>query len=208
MKRKKVIVLHGLYMPSWIMQYVVRNIRKEGYEVYSFGYNSLNYDNASEKLERYIRNRFKEDDEVYFIGHSLGGLVIRDYFYKYSPSFKDTCIVTVGTPHSGAKLAQFLNDHNASFMLGRTADILNTGMSNHEGNVDIGCIVGTYNVGLGRFINLKDGDGTVTINDAQLNGAKDKIELNLNHTALVYSRQVVEEAVNFIQFRQFTNPKH
>ena len=204
MNNKNIIVLHGLYMPDLIMQYVVRKLKRKGFVVYSFGYNSLDFNSASSKLNDFISmNNLSNDDDVYFVGHSLGGLVIRDYFNRYKPKFNDTCIVTAGTPHSGATVARFLKKYRKSILMGKSVEALCSGIKENNSEVDIGCIIGTYNVGVGKIINLKDGDGTVSLDDAELKGAKDSIRLNLNHTALVYSEDVVEQCVFFIENRKF-----
>lgn len=201
--KKQIVVLHGLYMPPLIMQYIVRHLRKKGYSVHSFGYNSLNFEKASSKLNKFINSRFTKNDKVYFVGHSLGGLVIRDYFDKFTPKFKDSCIVTIGTPHSGAEVARFLDDKKASFILGKSANALINGLESKETSFDLGCIIGTYNIGVGSVISMENGDGTVSLSDAEYKHAKDSVYLKLNHTALVYSKTVVEQTSNFIETRKF-----
>ena len=203
-KNKHIILIHGLYMPALIMQYLDRNFKKRGFQTHKFAYNSLRFPSASKRLNRFVPARFDENDEVYFFGHSLGGLLIRHYFKHYQPKFADTCIITAGTPHNGATIAKTLSNHGLGFIFGSTKHILNDGLGDYDNDVPIGVITGTYDAGVGRIVLGKNhGDGTVTLEDANLKGATDTCALNLNHTALVYSKEVVQRSVDFIQNKRF-----
>ena len=203
-KNKHIVLIHGLYMPALIMQYLDRNFKKRGFTTHKFAYNSLRFPSAAKRLNRFVNARFDEHDKVYFFGHSLGGLLIRHYFKFYQPHFADTCIITAGTPHNGATIAKTISNHGLGFIFGSTKHILNDGLGDYDNDVPIGVITGTYDAGVGRIVLGKNhGDGTVTLEDANLRGATDTCALNLNHTALVYSKEVVQRSVEFIHFKAF-----
>ncbi len=202
--RKHVILVHGLYMPSWIMQYTDRHFKKMGYATHRFGYNSLKFPAAARRLNAFVGSRFGEDDQVYFFGHSLGGLVIRNYFSAFKPKFRDTAIVTAGTPHNGAEIARVLSDKNFGFLFGESQYILTKGIGDYHGDVPLGVITGVCDIGVGRIVLGKRlGDGTVTRDDTGLRGAKSKLELRLSHTTLVYSKSVAEHASEFFENKEF-----
>ncbi|WP_117232706.1 esterase/lipase family protein [Vibrio maerlii] len=203
-ENKHIVLIHGLYMPALIMQYLDKHFRKRGFKTHKFGYNSLRFPSAAKLLNRFVNSRFDEHDQVYFFGHSLGGLLIRHYFQTYQPQFSDTCIITAGTPHNGATIAKFFSSNGLGFIFGSSENILNNGLGDYDIDVPIGVITGTYDAGVGRvMLGKNQGDGTVTIEDANLKGATDTCSLNLNHTALVYSKEVVELSARFIEKKSF-----
>ena len=84
--------------------------------------------------------------------------------------------------------------------------ILSDGLGDYDIDVPIGVITGTYDAGVGRIVlGRNPGDGTVTLEDANLRGATDTCALKLNHTALVYSKEVVALSAQFIEHRTFKN---
>lgn len=42
-KNKHIVLIHGLYMPSLIMQYLDSNFKKRGFTTHKFAYNSLRF---------------------------------------------------------------------------------------------------------------------------------------------------------------------
>jgi pimeloyl-ACP methyl ester carboxylesterase len=53
-------------------------------------------------FEEYVDDNIEDDDEVYVIGHSLGGLVARMWYQKNSDDVRIGKVVSVGSPHKGA----------------------------------------------------------------------------------------------------------
>jgi triacylglycerol esterase/lipase EstA (alpha/beta hydrolase family) len=62
--------------------------------------NSINL--AGTELKTIVESR--TGDETILIGHSMGGLVSRAFLKQYGPERVST-IISIGTPHSGAKIA-------------------------------------------------------------------------------------------------------
>ncbi|MBF9000247.1 MULTISPECIES: alpha/beta hydrolase [Vibrio] len=196
---KKIVLVHGLYMPKNIMQLLAHRLKPRGYKVQVFGYNTLQFNKGVEKLNQEVQ----QGGDVVFVGHSLGGLLIREYFSRYQPNFVDPCIVTLGTPHNGSRVARYIEGKLGRFPFKNTSDVLAKGLDTSSQEPDVGCIVGTMNIGLGNFIKIGDGDGVVEVTEAILPEAKDMIELKLNHTSLIYSQKVVDQIVSFIETRSF-----
>lgn len=196
---KKVVLVHGLFMPGVIMQFLYRKLKRQGFAVTMFSYHTLDFEQGVTKLNREV----SQGGEVYFVGHSLGGLLIRRYFEKYQPYFDDTCIVTIGTPHNGSRVARIVCDKTGTLILKKSSQILSQGLASHLSNVAIGCIVGLKNIGLGNFFRNGKGDGMVLVDEAILESAKDICYVNYNHTAMIYSKQVVQQIIRFIDTRQF-----
>ncbi|MFO1383164.1 MAG: hypothetical protein U1E91_05100 [Moraxella sp.] len=80
---------------------LAKKLTKLGYECHRFGYFSVahNLANHSRRLHRWLTKHEKAGAPIYLVGHSLGGLVIRDFC---SATTVVTRCVTLGTPHNGS----------------------------------------------------------------------------------------------------------
>ncbi|AUS02868.1 triacylglycerol esterase/lipase [Vibrio phage 2.275.O._10N.286.54.E11] len=199
---KHVVLVHGLFMHGTVMKVMESRFSKLGYIVHNFSYNSFNPDAAVDKLRQYC-DLIDLHGNVYFVGHSLGGIVI-DKFMETSYDrymFNDCCVVTLGTPHKGSSIANRVDSIPIlRCVLGKSAPVLTAGTSSK--NYDLGCIAGTCEVGIAVF-SKEPNDGTVTVAEAITPFSIDSLEINLSHTALVYSNKVVEQVHYFINNRKF-----
>jgi len=203
---KAIVITHGLFMKKEVMIFLHKEFEKLGYQVYNFGYDTRKFSGETiEKFKNYIVQI--PEPQVYFVGHSLGGLLIRRYFESYNPSFEDTCIITLGTPHKGSSLGKKVQESIFSGLIGSasTSGMVN-GLPEWDSSLaDLGCIVGVTNIGVNNLFNIEKGagDGTVLVSEAVCDNAKDVIEVNSNHTALIYSKTSVKLVDNFIKTRSF-----
>lgn len=196
---KRVVLVHGLFMPSFIMSFLYHQLKQQGFMVTLFSYSTRDFEQGVRKLNREVL----QGGQVYFVGHSLGGLLIRRYFEKYQPHFDDTCIVTIGTPHNGSRVARIVYYKTGTLILKKSTHILSQGLRYSGSNVVVGCIVGVKNIGLGNFFRNGKGDGMVLIEEAILKGAKDVCYVHYSHTAMLYCKPVAQQVVQFINTRQF-----
>ena len=76
----KIILLHGLHMHSWVMRPLAYLLEQEGFEVALFNYCSVlhSMNRHVEDLARWIDENHA-DETLHFVGHSLGGLVLRNF---------------------------------------------------------------------------------------------------------------------------------
>ena len=127
-KNKKYILIPGLGA-SWNTSAIIsgENIDNSDWSMTPF---VNNYDNISEyfnsknlnysvwnydwrrplleivsDFEEYVEKNIEDDDEVYVVGHSLGGLVARMWYQKNSDDDRIGKIISVGSPHKGATKA-------------------------------------------------------------------------------------------------------
>ncbi|CAG9296371.1 esterase/lipase family protein [Celerinatantimonas diazotrophica] len=110
---KKVVLVHGLFMPSVMMLFLYCQLKRQGFVVTLFSYPTRDFEQGVRKLNREVG----QGGQVYFVGHSLGGLLIRRYFEKYRPHFDDTCIVTIGSPHNGSRVARIVCSKTGTLVL-------------------------------------------------------------------------------------------
>lgn len=92
----KIILLHGLHMHSWVMKPLAYLLEQEGFEVALFDYYSVlhSMNRHVEDLARWIDENHA-DETLHFVGHSLGGLVLRNFAAAY-PNKVSGRIVTMG----------------------------------------------------------------------------------------------------------------
>lgn len=149
--------------------------------------------------------RAQRSDELHFIGHSLGGLVILRAL-QLTNDLPPGKAVLLGTPSQGSKAAQGV----ARWMpfgraiLGPAAfeEVIEAGAREWSGRREIGVIAGSMGMGLGLgrlFADFDaDHDGTVAVAETQLPGARDHIVMPTSHTGMLFSADVADQAVHFL----------
>ncbi len=207
--KEKLFLIHGLFMHGTIMQYMQRHLEKCGYDVQVFSYRTVSrplHHNA-ELLVDFIKEKRQANDTCHFVGHSLGGLLIR-LAYELSPEDFTGRIVTVGTPHNGSEVAhRVAHDIHLGILGGAYEDALDGDLPAWDGKVELGSIAGNKCIGIGMALRdlEKPNDGTVTVTETKLINQTDHIELPMSHTALVYSKQVIQQTDYFLQNGKFNH---
>lgn len=201
-----VIVVHGLWMHPIIMYPLGRYLTRCGFQVKSFYYPSTRRaieDNIN-KLQAF--SQLIESDTIHFVGHSLGGLVIRRLFHDF-PMQRPGRIVTLGTPHQGSQVAKKLAD----FTLGRwlLGHSIQAGLLGDtptwQASRQLGNLVGYQSFGFGQLITPlpKPNDGTVSVVECQLANATDTIALAVTHTNMLFSVPVAKQVETFLRMGHF-----
>lgn len=205
-----VVFVHGLWMTGIDMSLLRRRVRRDGFKVRQFSYSSIGgsvRENAAQ-LQHFIARL--DADSVHLVGHSLGGLLIRQLI----AARKDTAvgprigrIVTLGTPHQGSVVACKMASTPLRHLLGRSVDEgLDGRLPPWIGQHKLGVIAGTLNIGVGWLLPSFSGvasDGTVKLDETRLEGMTDHISVTVSHTALLFSRVVARQVCAFLQQGHF-----
>lgn len=205
--KAKLFLVHGIFMHGYIMQYMEQKLKQRGYAVYSFSYRSVrrSLKENAQLLIDFVHENSQLSDVCHFVGHSLGGLLIRQAYALYPPCFTGR-IVTLGTPHNGSEVAKrVVNDLHEMIIGGAFDYALDGQLPPWLGQVELGSIAGDKCIGLGGvFKSLeKPNDGTVAVRETQLSQQSDHIILPLSHTAMVYSAQTVQQVDYFLRHGHF-----
>src|SRR5262249_53015969 len=145
--------------------------------------------------------RAQDVDELHFVGHSLGSLVTLRAL-EITDDLPPGRAVLLGPPCQGSRAAQGV----ARLPFGRAIlgsalceECVECTVHQWSGRREIGIIAGSMRMGLGRlFANLEaDHDGTVSVAETQLPGAKDHIVVHTSHTSMLLSTEVARYAVEF-----------
>ncbi|MBX3463075.1 MAG: alpha/beta hydrolase [Planctomycetes bacterium] len=208
-RRRVVVLQHGLWRTAASLGRLERTLRAHGYEVCNPGYPS-----TADTIERHadrlhvVVERLHEQpvDALYFVGHSMGGLVIQEYLRRAAARPPTACVY-LATPHRGAVLAD-LRKHWFLFRLamGDAAALqLSPGDALHRRSVPwperSGCVVGT--LGAGNDSIPGDDDGTVGVDEATLAGAADRVVLPLGHTRIAMAPEVCLQVLHFLRHGAF-----
>jgi len=209
-----VVLIHGIMDRPFIMWHIQNRLLKEGYAVLNFDYASTKevMDTVVQKLEQAIRPQIGNMDQIHFVTHSLGGLIIRAYLMRYSADNFGR-LVMIAPPNKGSVLAERLEDFPvyewlsgpAGQKLGKDAN--DYGAQYPPPSIPFGIIAG----GLGNEQGFNplipgDDDGTVGVSETQLSTADDFILITGLHTTLLWQPSVSDQLVHFIKQGQFSHP--
>ena len=180
-----------------------------GMRTHAFHYRSVSgsMSDVARRLAEFARGLRGEN--VHFIGHSLGGLVI----YRALEQCADLPpgrVVFLGTPAVASRAAVGVTQrlHWAPKVLGRcvTEELLTERSRRWQLPRQLGIIAGTRPMGLGQFFARLDGDndGTISVNEARLPGATDFITQPVSHSGLVLSARVARQTCAFLREGRFS----
>ncbi|MEV8032655.1 esterase/lipase family protein [Streptomyces sp. NPDC002742] len=111
-----VVLLHGFIDNRSVFVLLRRNLAQHGRQhIESLNYSPLTCDirTAAELLGRHIEEICERTghEQVDIVGHSLGGLIARYYVQCLGGDTHVRTLVTLGTPHSGTRVAPLMNAH-------------------------------------------------------------------------------------------------
>lgn len=111
-----VVLLHGFIDNRSVFVLLRRSLARHGRrQIESFNYSPLTSDirTAAELLGRRIEEICERSDhgQVDIVGHSLGGLIARYYVQRLGGDTRVRTLVTLGTPHTGTRVAPLANAH-------------------------------------------------------------------------------------------------
>ncbi|MFC1689581.1 esterase/lipase family protein [Pseudomonadota bacterium] len=211
---EKVVLLHGFGRSDVSMLLLNSFLTEAGFDVYSLDYPSIV--EAPEVLVKVIgediNNCCKNSaTTVHFVGHSFGGLLIRDYLGRTRPKNLGR-VVLVGTPNRGSELAdEDLGVAAQKTLLqwaGPSAQALHTGPDGYAASLpDPEYTVGVIAGNRGNHLSDKwlpiPNDGVVSVESARLDGMTDFIEIEVTHWDMRSDPVVAEMVIEFLRHGRF-----
>ncbi len=208
----RVVLLHGLGRTESAMLILENSLAAAGFEVHNIGYPSNDETPAqlvarvSDAIDRCCTG---DGATVHFVGHSLGGLLIRAYLAAGLPENLGR-VVLLGTPNHGSELAD-LDEGLPGTMLdlaGPTAQMLGTGPDGFAAslpppNYEVGVIAGTRDALVTNEWLPLPNDSMVSLASAKLEGMTDFRAFELTHWGLRNSLAVADATVAFLNDGRF-----
>lgn len=206
MSGKAVILVHGIVRSSKSFEAIAEKLKKEGYTTVGFDYPSTRTDieDSAEYLHSVMQS-LEGVEEINFVVHSMGGLVVRTYLDKHQDK-RIKRMVMMGVPNRGANLADRLRKNSlyrliygpAGQQLGSDPEGLIAKLPTPE--FEFAIIAGGRN-NLSGYNPLVPGDddGTVSVTSARLDGAADFLLVNCLHSFLMKNDAAIAATLQFLE---------
>ena len=209
--RVTVVFVHGAIVRGWEMALLRRRLHRLGYRVKQFRYRSMmkGLDENARRLRKFLGET--DGDVVHVIGHSMGGVLIRQVFER-DPDPRPGRLIAIGSPLLDCWVARrFLrmNPRLGRLMIGRTvADhISRTADPVWHGARDFGVLAGTFRFGIGAIFKTlpRPSDGLVLLTETRLAGVRDHVVYRLNHFGMLFSRRCCRQMARFLATGEFAH---
>ena len=200
---RRVILLHGLWMPGAAMHWLAAQLKAAGFAPEIFSYHSV-ADGPDLAVPRLVE-LLQAEGEADIVAHSLGGLIALQALCE-SPDLPVARVVCLGSPLTGSGAATgMLRWAPAANLLGRSAALLQRGIACWQGRAQVGAIAGHVPHGLGALFAGFDGehDGTVAVAETRLPGLADHIVVDASHSGMLFSAQAAAQAIAFLRDGHF-----
>jgi pimeloyl-ACP methyl ester carboxylesterase len=185
--RQQVILAPGLWMPGAAMALLAARLGRGGYRAQVFAYSGRgSFDDNVERLARFA------GEASYFVGHSLGGLLMLDMLNRH-PEVQPAAVVLLGAPVRGCLAGRRLGGAAlARWMLGACRSLWDERPARWTRGAPLGVVAGTLPMGLGRAFGRLPGmnDGVVCVEETTVEGMSERALVRRGHSMLIMSGQV------------------
>ena len=209
-QRESVVLVHGLGRTEQSFVVMAQRLRWAEFDVTAVG-----YDSRSAPLEEHaalladaVANCCRDAPKVHFVGHSMGGIVIRRYLADSPPATLGR-VVLLAPPSQGSELAERLRDYPvAAELLGPAGSSLGTGSDDLPASLpppayEIGIVAGNRSINpVGSAVIPGADDGAVALDRVGVSGAPIVI-LPRSHTFIMNSRHAADAVIRFLRTGAF-----
>lgn len=219
-KNETVVLLHGIFSPTLVMDPLGLYLKKKGYNVINLDYPWKTRrigqlaDHVNEQL---IKCPAAAAEKLHFAAHSMGGLVARALIARHRPENLGR-VVMIGTPNHGSELADKLYDTGFyKALFGKESGQELTTWACAEFNQTSAPLPVDFEVGIiaannplmnafNKAAKLFPGpsDGEVTIESTKIAGMKDHIIVTDEHNIMVFDPRVWKQTDHFLRHGCFT----
>ncbi len=224
MSGKVVIALHGLMRSRSSLNSLSRYLRENGdYTVLPVTYASSRNEIGAhaQALAKIIGQLGDDVEEINFVAHSLGNLVIRHYLADQTdeerglrPDPRIRRIVMIGPPNNGSEMAvKFGRNFVFKGVCGKSGMQLASGWDELKPRLatptsEFGVIAGGKGAGKGNNPLLSgDDDLVVSVEETRLVGARDFALLPVAHTFIMNNKKVQEYTLQFFRNGYFISER-
>lgn len=206
-----VVLLHGLARTDSSMETLETELQQANFQTVNVDYPSRDYpiEELAETTIPPALEQCKRDEEINFVTHSLGGILVRQYLSNHAiPNLGR--VVMLGPPNQGSEVVDQLKNIPAfHFINGDAGMQLGTGemsVPNKLGpaEFDLGIIAGTESINLilSLIIPSTD-DGKVSVERTKLDGMNDHIEMETSHPFMMKNKKVIGQVIHYLKHGKF-----
>ena len=208
-----VVLLHGLLRSSASMGRLEKRMENAGFHV-----ENVNYSSRADALDGLADDAVGrgmqacQDNNalpVNFVTHSLGGILVRQYFSVHRDQHPGR-VVMLGPPNHGSEVVDYLqNVPGYTLLNGPAGAQLGTdpeSVPNQLGPVDfeLGVIAGTFSINpLFNLVVPDPNDGTVSVDSTKVEGMTAHIVLPVSHTTMMFDAEVIDNVLHFLATGKF-----
>ena len=209
-----VLLLHGMFRSKDAFGPMTRALRHAGYEAAAINYPSTRrtLQEHADQLDHILEHAPGAIRRVSFITHSLGGLVARTMLGRQDQKWRQRIevhrLVLIATPNQGAALAERLGTMQAFHTI--AGPVARELYPQHvREHVPIpSCRFAIVAAGRGNTRGFNpflsgDDDLTVTVDEAQLEGAEDILVVNTLHTFVIIHPAVILLTQHYLETGRF-----
>ncbi len=208
-----VILLHGLARSSTSFIFMENALEGVGYDTVNVDYPSRDSsiaDLSNETLPKAI-DKCAPNNEIHFVTHSLGGILVRYYFEQIENKPANLGhVVMLGPPNKESAVVNQLRNLPGfglwNGLAGKQLGTEETSVPNQLGPVNYspGVIAGKQSIAP-LFSSIIEGpdDGKVSVESTKVEGMADHIVLPVTHTFMMNSPSVFKQVVYFLREGQF-----
>ncbi len=210
-----VILLHGLARTENSMQELERAVEDAGYVAVNLGYPSRDASVealAEDVIPRSLRQCDAADtQQVHFITHSLGGILVRYYLMHHRPANLGR-VVMLSPPNQGSEAADKLKEMKFYELFnGPAGQQLVTGpagLPEKLGPVDypVGIITGNRHAFFDTWLADMfpgENDGKVSVERAKVKGMSDFLVVPYAHPFIMDADEVIAQSLHFLRNGSF-----
>lgn len=200
-----IVLVHGLSRSKIDMLLMERRLRSRlpNAHVYRFGYRSrkLSLTAAAAELCDFVHD-ITTSEPVSFVGHSLGGIIVRALDASGTCKAPLHRLVTLGSPHGGAKMAKLTERFKVVRAICGPVlqDLGAPALLEAPRQLEIACLVGATQTRFGFFPLLgEDNDGLVCVREAHLASSRAARELFVFHALFPFSARAADLSARFLE---------
>lgn len=207
---ESVVLVHGLGRSPASMALLAQRLKWAGYRVENVGYESLTapFPEQVATLAAAVDECCDDSPRVHFVGHSLGGLVIRRYLAEVSPPRLGR-VVLLTPPSGGSHFVEWLGDVPVAVdALGPVGSSLGTDSTDLPATLpppdyEMGIIAGSRSVQpIGPLAIPGPDDGIVSVEQARIEGVP-MLVLPRTHFLIMNSRHTASAVIRFLRTGSF-----
>jgi len=203
------VLLHGFGNIGKNMEYLAKGIMGENMDTITptLPTTMCSVNTCAVLLNDKICDEIGKYEKTHFVGHSMGGLIIRKYLREYIPQNIGKCVF-IATPHLGSELADFAgNIPFVTDLLKSVKDLMKSENNKYilDNHIEIGLIIGKKTDGLGQIVFNNVNDGLVEIESALSSDAREVVMVDYNHHEICHRVQTANLVKSFIKNGTFND---